>query len=296
MPGPSLTTPTGPGAASRGTILVRLGAVQGRVSDMSPGGMIGAGLLAQAVGLELHVEPAIFGEPSAPKRSHWTFDLAEARPLIASATKYTEAAFKAGQFPLMFLSECATSVGTAAAVHRHRPEARIIWFDAHGDFNTPETTTTAYLGGITLTGASGYWHTGFGGDMQPDRLVLVGARDLDLPEAELLAQAGAKVLAPGLGLAERVLRAVENDPVWVHIDCDVLDPMTFRGIDPDYRVPGGPTPQEVKEILAQLAANNEIIGLEVAEFDAPSTPDAQRAAVLAVLDMIGPLLAPLRAG
>ena len=295
MPGPSLAAPVEPGLAPSGTTPVRLGAVQGRVSDMSPGGMIGAGLLARAVGIELQVEPTIFGEPGPPKRSHWTFDLAEARPLIASATEHTEAAFEAGQFPMMFLGECATSVGTAAAVHRHRPEARIVWFDAHGDFNTPETTTTAYLGGIALTGASGYWHTGFGGDMRPDRLVLVGARDLDPPEAELLAQAGAKVLAPGPGLAERVLRTVGRDPVWIHIDCDVLDPATFPGIDPDYRVAGGPTPRDVKEILARLAANNEVIGLEVAEFDAPVPPDAQRAAVLAVLDMIGPLLALLRA-
>ncbi len=295
MPRPSSVPSVKSGAVPPGTFPVRLGAVQGRVSDMSPGGMIGAGLLARAVGLELQVEPAIFGEPSAPKRSHWTFDLAEARPLIASATEHTEAAFEAGQFPMMFLSECATSIGTAAAVHRRRPEAWIVWFDAHGDFNTPETTTTAYLGGITLTGASGYWHTGFGGDMQPDRLVLAGARDLDPPEAELLAQAGAKVLAPGPGLAERVLQAVGRDPVWVHIDCDVLDPATFPGIDPDYRVSGGPTPQELKEILAQFAANNEIIGLEVAEFDAPTTPDAQRAAVLSVLDIIDPLLVLLRA-
>ncbi len=266
-------------------------AIQGRISDRSPGGMIGAGLLAKALERELGVPAALHGTPSKPLDDHWTFALEQARPLIAKAAAHIEDGLLGNKFPILCLGECATSLGTIPVVHRLHPDARIVWFDAHGDFNTPETTTTRYLGGITLTGASGYWHTGFGTEMRPDQFVLVGARDLDPPEEELLREAGATIIPPGPGLLEKLQKAIGSHPIWVHIDCDVMDPSTFPT---EYVVPGGLQPSELREALSAIGASNRVLGLEVAEFEAPESIDARQAAVATALDVIEPLISAFR--
>ena len=83
----------------------------------------------------------------------------------------------------------------------------MLWLDAHGDYNTPETSGSGYLGGMCLAGACGEWDAGLGDTIAAERLVLAGVRDLDAGERELLERSDATVI--GASVVETLV-AVKN--------------------------------------------------------------------------------------
>jgi len=160
-----------------------------------------------------------------------------------------------------------------------------VWFDAHGDSNLPSSNAVPYLGGMVLTGAAGHWDSGLGAGLNLSNVVLVGARDLDPHEKELIAAGQLKVVEVGPNLPERLSAVVGARDVYVHLDCDVLEP----GIVPiEYQVTGGLTLENLRACAIALA-RRKIIGVEVAEFESewldgrPASPDR-------LVDAIAPLL------
>ena len=161
----------------------------------------------------------------------------------------------------------------------------VLWVDAHGDFNTPSTTTTGYLGGMVLAAACGLWLSGHGAGLRPEQVVIVGGRDFDPAEAEALKSAGVRVIAPEAVTPEAVLDAVGGAPVWLHVDWDSLEP----GFVPAaYKVPGGLTPGQLREVLASLP-RDRVKGIELAEFEATGDPQIDAAAVAQLRWIVEPL-------
>ena len=123
-------------------------------------------------------------------------------------------------------SDCSICITTLPAVARLRPEALVLWLDAHPDFNDPETTPSGFLGGMCLAAACGAWDAGFDdGRLDPARVVMCGIRDVDAGERVL-------VETHGVGLVERPSRLAEllaEREVFVHLDLDVLDPRVMPG-------------------------------------------------------------------
>jgi arginase len=192
------------------------------------------------------------------------------------------------RLPFIFANRCGVSLATIAAMLRHRPDARIVWCDAHGDFNTPATTPTGYLGGMVLSALCGLWNSGFGAGLSPDRIVLAGARDLDPGESELIAAHGVRIIAVKDGIidTDRVIEALDGAPVWLHIDTDVVDPLYLPA---EYRVEGGLHPAALRALLQELVRASELVGFELTEFEAPSNPERRARAVDAVIRMIEPV-------
>lgn len=161
-----------------------------------------------------------------------------------------------------------------------------MWFDAHGDCNQPAHSATGYLGGMVLTAAAGVWDSGLGQGLDLADVVLVGARDLDPCEIALIAAGGPRLVACGPGIAQRLAEAIGERPVYVHLDCDVLDP----GLVPtEYSVDGGLSLADLREVCAVLA-RNRVIGLEIAEFEDVFAETGQPGDVDALLDALAPLL------
>src|ERR1019366_1326739 len=205
--------------------------------------------------------------------------------LQAMATRY-EAIYAASRVPVTALSRCAVALATLPVVARHHPDAVVLWFDAHADLNTPENTSTGYLGGLALGGAIGPWDSGLGGDLASDNVVLGGTRDIDLPEQQLIDNGMITLAAVGPDLIADLRRAVGDRPVYVHLDCDVLEP----GIVPtDYRVPGGLTLDDLRAI-AELLAMNKVVGIEIGEFETSFEPDGEAFSPAALLDALAPLI------
>jgi len=159
-------------------------------------------------------------------------------------------------------SRCAVSLATLPAVARHHPSACILWFDAHADLNTPKATTTGYLGGLALAAPSGLWDSGLGAGLELDQILLVGQRDLESFEQDLMTTHGIPHIEPGKDLVAELRTAIAGRPVYVHLDCDVLDP----GIVPtDYVHEGGLSLDDLRACCEMIAAH-EFVGIEIAEF------------------------------
>jgi arginase len=151
--------------------------------------------------------------------------------------------------PLVLAGGCSSCLGVLAAL---QPDTGVIWFDAHGDFNTVETTPSGFFDGMPLAIASGHcypelWHEIAGGPPVADsRILLVGVRDLDPGEAQNLQQAGIPIVT-SRALEEEGVTAVLRPrlqalrqrvkSVYLHFDIDVLDPSLAPGVD--FRTPGG---------------------------------------------------------
>lgn len=244
-------------------------------------------VLAAVLAERLGVAPTVVGRPEAALSTSWRTELDAARPALEAMGRQIDDVLAAGRLPVTALSRCAVALATLPVVVRRRPDALVVWFDAHADINTPTTSTSDFLGGLALSGPLGLWDSGLGSGLAPTWTILAGARDIDPPEQELI-DAGRVGLVPvGLGFEERLMEAVGGRPVYVHVDCDVLEP----GVVPtDYAVPGGLSLDELAGAMAVLSGS-ELVGLEVGELEAGGTEAetlaAARRLVSAVLPLFG---------
>nr|WP_243752310.1 arginase family protein [Leucobacter weissii] len=231
--------------------------------------MTGARLTGEALGTYLGVRPVVIGNPSAPQEDRWEESLPAAKPVLDGLRKALRAALDAGETPVLATNTCAASLATLPEVASREPEAVVLWIDAHGDFNTPETTESGYLGGMVLAAACGRWESGHGAGLDPKRVALVGARDIDPQERRLLDDAGVRILGPSESTPQNVTEFVDGRPVWIHVDWDVLEP---GYVPAAYRVPEGLFPHQVAELFAAIP--RELIrGVEFAEFEAVELDD-----------------------
>jgi arginase len=248
-----------------------------RTSDRTAETSGGAHALALALGERLGVQARLLGTPGAPGETRFDDDLREARGCLLEAGGQVQDALAGGRFPVLTSSDCSICVTTLPVVARERPDAWVLWLDAHPDFNSPETTTSGFLGGMCLAGACGVWETGFGA-LDPARVVMCGVRDVDAGERVL-------VETRGVGLVERpseLAGALAGLPVFVHLDLDVLDPSAMPGLH--WPAEGGLSDGGLRTLLAEVAEAAEIVGLEVTDLPAPAL--ARR-----VTTMVEPLLA-----
>jgi len=218
-----------------------------RTSDRGPEGAEGAVELGELLGAR------VIGSPGEFRDGRYDEDLRDARGCLLEAGGQVDDALVAGRRPLLLAGDCSVALTTLPTVLRHRPEARVLWLDAHGDFHTPDTTVSGYLGGMCLAGACGVWDPGLGHDaVDPARVVQWGVRELEGGERVLLATRGVHTV--------RQLDALAGLEVFVHVDLDVLDPADMPARFP---VAGGASPEEVRALLDELARSCSVVGAEV---------------------------------
>lgn len=209
--------------------------------------------------LDFPLEAAKIISADLPSGDTWA-RLAALYRLVAGAVAGTA---RRGGRPVVVSGDCTTALGTVAGLQRAGIDAGIVWFDAHGDVQTLETTASGYLGGLPLRLLAGYRPeliaTGLG--LRPvaeQRVLLVGARDLDPPEVTYLNDAliGRAEVA-GLDAA-----ALPDGPLYVHLDLDVIDPSAVPGLR--YPAPGGPGCAEVATALGMLLGTGRVAAVGIA--------------------------------
>jgi arginase len=168
-----------------------------------------------------------------------------------------------GACPVVLSGDCSTALGTMAGLQRAGVDAGIVWFDAHGDVQTVETTASGYLPGMSLRLLVGYRPeliaTQLG--LRPvleDEVVLVDARDLDPPEVAYLD--GARIHRAEVAHLDPAV--LPNGPLYVHLDLDVIDPADLPGLR--YPVPGGPGSAQVAGALRTLLATGRVAAVGIA--------------------------------
>jgi arginase len=183
-----------------------------------------------------------------------------------------------GSFPVVLAGNCNHCLGALAGLDADG--IVIIWFDAHGDFHTPETSTSGFFDGMCLNIATGgSWVSlartipGFA-PVRQNNVLLVGARDLDPGEVRLLEASTVNVCSyetireQGIGATlepELTVLAARTKSVYVHVDLDVLDPEL--ALANEFAPPGGLTPDELHQALAMVAERFRVRGAALASYN-----------------------------
>ena len=217
-----------------------------RTSERGPEAAQGTRELAQLFGAR------IIGSPGEPRAFGWQEDLRDGRGCLLEAGGQVDDAFEAGRAPILLAGECSVAVATLPVVVRRRPDAHVLWLDAHADFNTPDTTLSGYLGGMCLAGACGLWETGFEPPLHPARVIMHGVRDVDGAERVALDRSGVHRID-----AAHQLEGLE---LYVHIDLDVLDPTAFPAA---FAVRGGLAPDALRDFLSEVTSTCTVTGAEI---------------------------------
>ncbi len=267
--------------------MIELIVSQGRVADRTARTIIGAALTAQALEQKYtNIKGQHVGKAALPASDPWQMSLLQAKQTLTELAQAVNQSIKNNSFTIMVSNTCPASLASLPVVAREYPDAVVLWIDAHGDFNTPEITDTGYLGGMVLAATCGLWESGHGAGLRPENVILLGARDIDKAEKELLQKSGVRIISPTEATPEIVLKAINDAHVWIHIDWDVLEP----GFVPaDYEVPNGLLPDQLCTIFKTLPSE-KILGIELAEFNAPIDVESSNKALSIILDIVAPIL------
>ncbi len=177
-----------------------------------------------------------------------------------------------GRRPVSIAGDCCTAIGVLAGLQRSGIDPALIWFDAHGDFNTPETTPSGFLGGMPLAMMVGRGDLtlpeAVGLVLLPEnQVILTDARDLDPGEADALAQSEVTLLAdPGDLLAYDL----PDGPLYVHFDVDVV--ALEESPAQNYPAAGGPTAACLHAVFGHLAKTGRVAAVSVSTWN----PDLDR--------------------
>jgi arginase len=208
------------------------------------------------------------GAPEDVLPAHLPQMLAASRNAVAAGT------------PVVVMGECTLVPPVLAAVRERHPDVALVWIDAHGDLNTPETTPSGFIGGMPFAQLLGWcfddWRrlAGLEPPLPEERAALVGGRDLDPGERENVDRSQLHESADVAG-ALAVLPSAA--PLYVHVDTDVLDPSLTP--DAGFPAPGGWSVERMRAELAVLGASGRVVALSIC----PSAPPALDAEGLAPL-------------
>jgi arginase len=177
----------------------------------------------------------------------------------AALAECVATAQREGELPVILGGDCLVSIGVVAGLRRALAEDfGIVWFDAHGDFNTPETTISGYLGGMPLACCCGRGldelrvAASLTQPVNEANVALLGVRDLDPAERALLDSTPVSRFEP-----DQVARfAPAARPTYLHFDLDALDPAIAPGVA--YLTPNGLTLEQAlgaaRQVRPHLAA------------------------------------------
>ena len=215
-------------------------------------------------------------------------------PMARRAAGAVATCVQAGHFPLVLGGDHSLSLGSIRGAAKTK-KLGLIWIDAHADFNTDETTPSGNIHGMPLSALSGL------GDLRlrqiwdettpvvdPARVVVIGARDLDPGEKENLRRAGVMVMGmeqiDRLGMATATERAIERacrgaDGLYLSFDMDAIDPQDAPGVGTP--VPAGLTPREGHVARELIGATGKLVGMDMVEVN-PILDAKNQTAALAV--------------
>lgn len=164
-----------------------------------------------------------------------------------------------GKIPFIIAGDCTTCLGNMKGLEDSKPD--VFWVDSHGDFNTPETTPSNFLGGMPLAAMVGRGNqnlmTGIGLEPVPEsKIVLTDGRDLDEGEAVLVAESDLLHI-PTLTNVGNIMWG--KRPVYIHFDGDVIHLDDYPAVN--YPAEGGPTLYESIEAMLHVIRHSIVVGV-----------------------------------
>lgn len=199
-----------------------------------------------------------------------------------------------GYFPLILGGDHSIAIGSLAGISKHYRNLGVIWYDAHGDLNSSETSPSGNIHGMPLAASLGIGHEkltnlyGNTAKIKPENIVIVGARSLDPGEKELINEKGIKVFTmheiDRMGMSKVMEETINylkdrTDGIHLSLDLDGLDPSEAPGVGTP--VIGGITYRESHLAMEMLAEADIITSAEFVEVN-PILDDKNKTATVAV--------------
>ncbi|WLV24859.1 arginase [Aciduricibacillus chroicocephali] len=206
----------------------------------------------------------------------------------------SDGVIKEGNFPLIVGGDHSIAIGSLAGISRNYENLGVIWYDAHGDLNTPETSPSGNIHGMPLAASLGIGHKRLvnlyaeGAKIKPENLVIIGARSLDPGEKELIREKGIRVYTmhevDRMGMPAVIDEAIgylkeRTDGLHLSLDLDGLDPSEAPGVGTP--VMGGMTYRESHLAMEMIHESGMLTSAEFVEVN-PILDDRNRTADLAV--------------
>jgi len=251
--------------------------------DMGPDALRNDGLVQKIAELGIEVEDAgnvyvprwSMAPPENPRLKHYEDVLCACRKV----RDFASGAIRDGYFPLVIGGDHSIAMGTTAALSQHYRKIGVVWIDAHGDFNTEDTTVTGNIHGMSFATACGRGTASLVGQMGRTHVseansVLIGARDLDPRERETLKQSGVTVFTmreiDEQGMYKVMKKALKiacdgTDALHVSFDLDVMDPLDAPGVGTP--VQGGITYREAHLAMEMISECGKLKSMEVVELN-----------------------------
>jgi arginase len=247
------------------------------------------------LGMDIIVERVDRGEP-------FHDSVSASRAVGESLASVILALEQGGRVPLVLAGSCDASIGILAGMD-DRSHCGAVWFDAHGDFNTPESTESGFFPGMSLAVVTGHCYQQMWGRMGnaeplPERMVLMlGVRDLsptmererlEASEIELVSwEQGRPTADVGESIEELATRV---DEVYLHVDNDALDPAVAPGVS-DVPAAGGLSLEQLEDAIRTIASQIRIRAASLTNFN-PDRDEGDRTleAGLRIIGAIGSAL------
>lgn len=249
--------------------------INGFAGDRSPEAMLECHRFTEAFANYLGVPFELVGEPQEPQNLSWEVALVEAKATFKNAVTNLNRIFNAGHLPILVTPRCATAIASLPAVVAKHSEVVVLYFDAHGDLNVPETSESGYLGGMPITAALGEWHSGYGAGLKASNLVHLGGRDIDVAELrfidnnDILTLSKSQIETDLSGLR----KVIKDKPVFIHLDTDVYDPTEVTA---EYAVDDGLFRHHISKVLNAVLQEGQLIGLEITELSPKNDQQRQQ--------------------
>ncbi|SOC24696.1 arginase [Ureibacillus xyleni] len=207
-----------------------------------------------------------------------------------------------GRFPLILGGDHSIAIGTLTGLGTKYKNLGVIWYDAHADLNTPETSPSGNIHGMPLAISCGLGDErlvnigGYGPKVKPENIIIIGARSVDPGERELIKKHGIKVYSmheiDRMGMTKVIEESIEYfkmrqiDGVHLSLDLDGIDPLYTPGVGTP--VPGGITYRESHLAMEMLEEAGFITSAEFVEVN-PILDERNKTAEVAVA-LMGSLL------
>lgn len=190
--------------------------------------------------------------------------------------------------------DCGVELAPVAHAHSEHPgDLALVWFDAHPDANTPESSPSGAFHGMVLRAicGDGFPSLALDDPLPASNVVLAGTRSFDEPEAQWITDQGIRLIPPASTNPAALVEAIRGTgatSVYIHVDLDVLDPAEFSSLA--FPEPFGITLSTLLESIRALVANFTLAGAGICEF-APPSRDAAADDVPSILRIIAALAA-----
>ena len=267
--------------------------------DMGPSAIRYAGVVEKLEKLGLEIEdlgdiPIEMAERSASPSHPNLRNLKAIEQGNLQLARLVDNIVSSGSFPLVLGGDHSIAIGTLAGISRHYEDLGVIWFDAHGDLNTGDTSPSGNIHGMPLASSLGIGHpaltelNGYGPKIKPENLVIIGPRDLDQGEKRLIRDLGLRVYTmheiDRMGMSAVMAETIEylrgrTDGVHLSLDLDGMDPTDAPGVGTP--VIGGITYRESNLAMEMLAEAGIVVSAEFVEIN-PILDDRNKTARTAV--------------